>query len=352
MSSLAYFDQTHVTTPPSKTVPIHDLSVSSEAELVQELTCRPSFCQAIFFYYLCGCRTPEPFFCCQPQTHASIPAPQDLLHVNPCKHEKPSLVVTKVPIPCGSRIGNSEACTAEDPGATEFVREVDTAETLDLVVLDDYPHTDFRTILPAKADITLSLNDIVSQFQQSKKRRAAMSATAAPFIPRYDVCRISSASPQPSQNVWESVHKENSETVEGKKAAGLDVDAGKIRQNVEIKQAYDDKGPHDSSRVIQLNIDEEQTLYEATHSQEFEGGTRNEEDEVFDTESCTSTSNTSVEYEKAGSSISSPESIGELNVSDDLVSFWNWDGEREEHKPVDTTWTIASLLSKLRNRRG
>ncbi|KAI1813606.1 hypothetical protein GGS20DRAFT_472847 [Poronia punctata] len=136
-----------------------------------------AFCQAIIFFHSCGCRTPESFFCCRP---TGIQSENNL-----CRHATPNIVVAILPHSCSLRIGNTEACSAEDPGAHEFVREVDTAEALDLVVIGPESVSDFITLLPERIDVAINAENVSSQYIQRRRamRRPRISARAEPFVP-------------------------------------------------------------------------------------------------------------------------------------------------------------------------
>ncbi|KAI0868232.1 hypothetical protein GGS24DRAFT_223308 [Hypoxylon argillaceum] len=137
-----------------------------------------SFCQAIMFFHTCGCRTPEPVYCCQPPAGFSSTT-------NPCKHETPAIVVAKLPHACGRKIGSSEACGAEDPGAKEFVREVDTAERLELAVLGGLKKEGVESALPGRVSGEFTVGEVVSRSwgDGKSKVKRAFSAMAKPFVP-------------------------------------------------------------------------------------------------------------------------------------------------------------------------
>ncbi|KAJ8107903.1 hypothetical protein ONZ43_g6586 [Nemania bipapillata] len=126
-----------------------------------------SFCQAIVFFYTCGCRKPEPVYCCQPPDSSSGSG-----KTNPCK---------------------SLACGAQDPGAKEFIREVDTAERLELAVLSPREGNHAAIVggpqkdgveLPCKVEGEFTVNDVVSKSRsRNKKTKKVFSATATPFVP-------------------------------------------------------------------------------------------------------------------------------------------------------------------------
>jgi hypothetical protein len=173
-------------TPPAT---IHDLLVGSTSETDSETgsmytkEAAVPFCHAIVFYHSCGCRIPEPFFCCRPaRKQQQQPSEQD-----PCQHENPALIIAILPHSCSLRIGNTEACSVEDPGAKEFVREVDTAETLDLVVLEPEVDLNIKPTLPERVAVGATAEDAASAHRLKRHallHKPRISARAAPFVPR------------------------------------------------------------------------------------------------------------------------------------------------------------------------
>ncbi|KAI1187571.1 hypothetical protein F5B17DRAFT_315699 [Nemania serpens] len=150
-------------------------------------TVPPSFCQAIVFFYTCGCRDSQPVFCCRPPTELpgdTLGSPQS----HPCQHENPALLVAKLPHACRLRIGNSEACGAEDPGAKEFIREVDTAERLELAVVAGVAKEAIDHALPGKVEGEFTAHTVASKYQRRRSSGIILKPTAAPFIPRPVAC--------------------------------------------------------------------------------------------------------------------------------------------------------------------
>lgn len=144
-----------------------------------------SFCQAIVSFYSCGCRDPQPVFCCRPPTNLpgdTLGSPQS----NPCRHENVTLFVTKLPHACRLRLGNSEACGAEDAGAKGFVREVDTAERLELAVVAGVTKEAIDHSLPGKIEGEFTAHTVASKYRRG--RSSKFSPTAAPFVPRLSAC--------------------------------------------------------------------------------------------------------------------------------------------------------------------
>ncbi|KAI0397848.1 hypothetical protein F5Y17DRAFT_413760 [Xylariaceae sp. FL0594] len=176
--------------PTTTPVTIRDLLVGSTSEVDLETTpihreeATAPFCQGIVFYHSCGCRVPEPFFCCRPAQKQQIHPAKG----NPCPHRNPALVVAVLPHSCGLRIGNTAASSSEDPGAKEFVREIDTAETLDLVVVEPATDGNGMTSLPDRVAAGATAEIAASAFRRERSaalHRPCISAKAHPFVPRF-----------------------------------------------------------------------------------------------------------------------------------------------------------------------
>ncbi|KAI2776308.1 hypothetical protein F4815DRAFT_485114 [Daldinia loculata] len=92
-------------------------------------------CQFITFYHTCGCRSNKnSVYLCSTDT---------------CQHTKSTVLLGELPFACGSYPGRSTACSLEDPARREFVREVDTADRLDkLLVLPDCTRADIDILIP------------------------------------------------------------------------------------------------------------------------------------------------------------------------------------------------------------
>ncbi|KAI1206104.1 uncharacterized protein F4807DRAFT_245648 [Annulohypoxylon truncatum] len=91
-------------------------------------------CRAIVLYHTCGCKSDNnlTYFCNKPD----------------CQHEASTLVVANLPFACGSKQGRSEACKIEDKAKKEFVREVDTADKLEnIVVLPECTKDDITALV-------------------------------------------------------------------------------------------------------------------------------------------------------------------------------------------------------------
>ncbi|KAI0399715.1 hypothetical protein F4802DRAFT_620844 [Xylaria palmicola] len=144
--------------------------------------CAPGspFCEALLFFYACGCRERDPFFCCRPPPPADgSPQPH-----NPCRHETPSVVLAKLPHACGSRLGRAPACGAADPGARAFVREVDTAERLELAVLDGLARGEIDGALPRRVEGSFTVSQLAASRSVlgGKDEESAAAAGASPVV--------------------------------------------------------------------------------------------------------------------------------------------------------------------------
>ncbi|KAI1463846.1 uncharacterized protein F4812DRAFT_468481 [Daldinia caldariorum] len=92
-------------------------------------------CQFITFYHTCGCRSyKDSVYLCS---------------IGACQHTRSTVVLGELPFACGSYPGRSAACGTEDPAKREFVREVDTADRLEkLLVLPDCTRADIDDLIP------------------------------------------------------------------------------------------------------------------------------------------------------------------------------------------------------------
>ncbi|KAI0967145.1 hypothetical protein F4678DRAFT_253175 [Xylaria arbuscula] len=198
-------------------------------------TTQSSFCQALYFFYACGCRAPEPIFCCQPSTQSQTG------DKNPCQHEKPTVVVAKLPHACKHLIGDSEACAAEDLGAKEFVREVDTAERLELAVSKELDQDEIDDILPQKMEGTFTVDEVVPKSLRIERPRSTFSAMAAPFVPRTVGCSIVQEETEPEIDGAETVSEIETETTKGIDDTGVSEKMAVIGNAEENQQDEDDE---------------------------------------------------------------------------------------------------------------
>ncbi|KAI1346086.1 hypothetical protein F5Y01DRAFT_320119 [Xylaria sp. FL0043] len=200
-------------------------------------TTKSSFCQAIFFFHVCGCRTPEPFFVCQPPSHSQIDTQ------NPCRHEEPALIVAKHPHPCKRCLGNSKARGTEDLSTKQFVREVDTAEQLELVVSKRLNQDNIQDCLPQKIKGNFTVDKVVSKSLRDGKCRSTLSATAAPFVPRLEACGTATgnAAAAAGTNRAETPHENQEEAGEDISLDGIQVSIDDEFSDVDLSDtAFED----------------------------------------------------------------------------------------------------------------
>ncbi|KAI0015749.1 hypothetical protein F4780DRAFT_47055 [Xylariomycetidae sp. FL0641] len=130
-------------------VSISDLLIGSEA-LPNEEQSRPRyFCQATFFYYSCGCRSTEPAmdpgFNCRPTPQFQAEADGN---ESACQHTNPTIQVARLPTPCNRSPARSEDCLAADPARLQFVREVDTADRLEMIYVGEGRREELKSLVP------------------------------------------------------------------------------------------------------------------------------------------------------------------------------------------------------------
>ncbi|KAI1276812.1 hypothetical protein F5Y07DRAFT_408033 [Xylaria sp. FL0933] len=190
---------------------------SSRDAASRAVTTKSSFCQALYFFHVCGCRTPEPFFVCQPPSRSQIDTQ------NPCRHEKPDLVVGKLPHVCKRCLGNSQVCGTEDLSTKQFVREVDTAEQLELVVSKRLNQENIQDCLPQKIKGNFTVDEVVSKSLRDGKCRSTLSATATPFIPRLKACGTATGNTAAGTNRAETPHENHEEAGEDISLDGIQV---------------------------------------------------------------------------------------------------------------------------------
>lgn len=233
-----------------------------------------------------------------------------------CQHKNPALVVAILPHSCSLRIGNTEACSAEDPGAKEFVREVDTAETLDLVVLAPEIASDIKTALPARVAVGATAEDAVSAHRLKKPatlHRPRISARAAPFVPR----SFASARPTPIGQLTNAASTKDSE-------AAKDI-VEVVDITAEVEEAADEDAQVRPSNDVRRNENEETkgALTEGTESPEL-----------------------TVDNGRPGPG----ETTTEPNISSsDLLVFWGltYDDPVEVVPPPTRNWLISFLTSRF-----
>ncbi|KAI0508919.1 hypothetical protein F5B22DRAFT_649618 [Xylaria bambusicola] len=296
-----------------------------------------SFCQAIYFYYTCGCRKPEPVFCCQPPVNSPTKAG------NPCRHEQPALVVAKLPRACGKLLGSSAACGAEDPSAKRFVREVDTSERLELAVSKGLKQDMVSDALPEKVEGTFTIDEVISKSRQ--KFRSFLSATAAPFVPQLGAFMASAAIPAVADG---ESHQTTEGVMEDNTIAGVSRVTAAVCQAEEIKcrDFATEMDANKASRSAKIedsqdNQDDREELYEIelSHPDIFPTIADESPDEgapgIDDT----------TQEESVGSSIEPRKSYEEL------VTYWAIDNSKEKLKPSRTCyWAVATLFSNFIRR--
>ncbi|KAI0418784.1 hypothetical protein F5X98DRAFT_109767 [Xylaria grammica] len=316
-----------------------------------------SFCQAIFFFYTCGCRTPQPVFCCQPP-------PGQQVTRNPCRHENPSLVTAKIPHSCGRSIGNSEACGAEDPGKKEFVREVDTAERLELVVSGGVEQDKICNVLPGKVEGAFTIDQVVSKSQRDEKRKSAFSATAAPFVPRSGGCGVAPGSVTTKENNITACRDHNKTSSDAPMNTNKVVTGTAILSRVKdkVKDKVGGKGKHQRNNDDLAEGTTRNEVGYRTKPKDAPSNTENTEFVDIELDVLTPGDKADDQESKPRTSVAEnmPENQGrgastQLDGSyDDIMKFyWAMDQSQADlrpkpkPKPVRTCyWAITSIFSK------
>ncbi|KAK5633806.1 hypothetical protein RRF57_009520 [Xylaria bambusicola] len=295
-----------------------------------------SFCQAIYFYYICGCRT-NPVFCCQPSVNSSTKAG------NPCRHEQPVLVVAKLPRACGKLLGSSAACDAEDPGAKRFVREADTSERLELAVSDGLKQDMVRDALPEKVEGTFTIDEVVSKSRRREKFKSFLSATATPFIPRLGVPKGNVVTPEISK----IAENESCET-----ARDIPGDNTVVSENEVTLAIGEEEETKCSDFANELNANE---ANQSTEVGDYHDN-QDDSDQFYEIELSPPDTVTTVANESCDERISKiddttlNESIGlePRRSYEELTTFWAIDNSKEKPKPSRTCyWAVATLFSNL-----
>ncbi|KAI1738722.1 hypothetical protein F4680DRAFT_449836 [Xylaria scruposa] len=298
-----------------------------------------TFCNAIFFFYACGCRAPEPIFCCRPR-------PDDPPGVVKCRHETPSVIIAKLPHAC--KTGKTEACTAVDPALLEFVREVDTAERIDIATLGDIPQDEIDS-LPERVDGAFTAAQVAFRWRARPKMPPAFSPDAVPFVPKsYTTAPIPTP---PSMLGDETTLEDQSDTVGNilvDHSAEDDKDIDSAERDEECEKDTESKKLQDDPPVIA-----EETVCEEVAQPEDDDSECSEE--FFDTEqSAASESSISrAEYtpepEEPGSSTLVTDTIS----YDEMMLFWALIDNKTAASQTDkaSSWGISSLLGKFTTRR-
>ncbi|KAI1747164.1 hypothetical protein F4782DRAFT_535690 [Xylaria castorea] len=316
----------------------------SESERALELARPSTFCKAIFFLYACGCRTPEPFFCCRPCPDVSpgvVPAS------NPCRHETPSVVLAKLPHAC--KTGKTEACVAVDPALLEFVREVDTAERLDLVILSDIPRDEINTTLPERVDGEFTVGQIAARYLNRRRNPPAFSPDIAPFVPRS--C-VAASLPTPASVRGDVMAlKDLSNAVGNILSDGTEERINGVERDGEYQQDGESENLQNDCVIAEETVRERaiQPVDDNSEgSEEFVDIELLAPTHSADSESSISRAEHTPKPEEPESSASATDIRG----YDDMMMFWSLD-DNETARKIETAscWCISSLFSKFTNRR-
>ncbi|KAI0380007.1 hypothetical protein F5Y04DRAFT_289641 [Hypomontagnella monticulosa] len=113
------------------------MSATTSPTLMQSSGISP-LCQAIVHYHTCGCKSKRD--------------PVRFCNKWGCEHKTSTLIVGELPFACESKEGPSALCGVEDRAKREFVREVDTAETLrNFMILPGVTKEDIESLIPPSA---------------------------------------------------------------------------------------------------------------------------------------------------------------------------------------------------------
>ncbi|KAI0164589.1 hypothetical protein GGR57DRAFT_204555 [Xylariaceae sp. FL1272] len=323
----------------------------------------PSFCQAFFFYHSCGCRIHEPFISCRPDTPCESS--------NICKHPSPTIHIARLPNSCHGELGSTPACYEQDPGTTEFVRECDTAESLDLVKLDDYPYPAARAALPLRAK---SLDEVVKHYHLKRGKQSGYSANAAVFVPAS--LQVTSKPVEPvetipieEQEIIEEVTKESLEATdietipavadthsEDSKTESVDVEVESTKaesaevESIEIEsiQVEDVK----AESVKAESVKAESVKAESVKAESVKAESINNmsiHDEITDSDSEEFLYG---KYDKSSSAAPVVDVVDTAEETetepDDLMGFWSY----EQEPPKTSRWSsLFSIMGGLRNRQ-
>ncbi|KAI2641338.1 hypothetical protein GGS21DRAFT_547707 [Xylaria nigripes] len=278
-----------------------------------------SFCEALFFFYSCGCRSRHAVMCCRPQRHDGV-----------CQHEKPTIVVAKLPFACQARSdaasvpGETDRCRIEDPGVKKFVREVDTAESLDLLVLDDCPGTDLNTALPLKVRYPFTLVDVLHRRNELKGLNSSkgLSARAVEFVP------TSAVVPDPRTNEEIDVSSTSSHQSGGNEYGGITTSTHMSGRHTPHKPISKEKN---------RSTNEEESIADKKHE--------SLEDSVSERfsfiEKATSEGLTPEKEE------STPDDHDDDLSYDDMIAIWRLQEVIAESTPPTRPWRLPSLLGGL-----
>ncbi|KAI1824088.1 hypothetical protein F4861DRAFT_539403 [Xylaria intraflava] len=301
------------------------------------------FCEALFFFYDCGCRSRDPVICCRARQ-----LPGDLS----CQHEKPTLVVARIPHACkaGSpseyNPGESDRCRAEDPGAKQFAREVDTAERLELLVLDDCARADLDAALPARVDAPFTLVDVLHRRNEIMNRGSGgLRPTAVEFVPSF---MVPSSSPVVKEiiDVVQGSRNEPTEDIVGTEDDTNGDEGGQL----DVECAVPTPG-HLPDEDDELELTTPDTTPDESISEEeptSEEILTSDEDPISEEESA---SEESALEEEPTSEAPTPEEVptpeGPINPHDDMILIWQLQDAMAEQEAAAKSSGLTSFFGGI-----
>ncbi|TRX93626.1 hypothetical protein FHL15_005598 [Xylaria flabelliformis] len=304
----------------------------SGSEGAPELTKPLTFCNAIFFFYACGCRAPEPFFCCRPH-------PDDSSGAVKCRHETPSVIIAKLPH------------ASVDPASLEFVREVDTAERIDLAILGNIPQDEIDS-LPERVDGTFTAAQVASRWRARQKALLTFSPDAVPFVPK---SYAAAPTPTPASELGDVTTLEGpSDTVEEKLVESAKEGTDNAEQDEECQQ--DGECQQDTkSEKLQSDppvIAEEMVCEEVARPDDDDDDDSESSEEFFDTEQNAASESSVSSRETTPKPEEQPGSSGTLATDaisyDEMMLFWALvNNETASQTNKASSWGISSLLGGI-----
>ncbi|KAI0542573.1 hypothetical protein GGR58DRAFT_254238 [Xylaria digitata] len=307
-------------------------------DAASQTSTQSSSCQAIFFFYTCGCRTLEPFYCCQPSSR-----PQDATG-NPCTHENPTLLTAKLPHSCNRLLGSSEACGAEDPAKKEFVREVDTAERLELVMSTGIQRDNIHNVLPKKVNGDFTIDQVAPKPKHDEKRKSTFSPTAEPFVPR-----SAPGSTAAKEGNADTACGDGAKTVSDTSVDNAEVDADGGVSEERGEEEKSEKRQNNSSKLVEAiraeptpdtnGEDDEFIDIELDDIIVYKGETQvTEPDTPPDTSAAEDTSET-----KEPESTTQPE-----DPYDEMMRYYGAPEDKKKPKPTRTCyWAVATIFGRF-----
>lgn len=283
--------------------------------------------------------------CCQP--HPNDPQ-QQIYANNPCQHETPSVIIAKLPHSCKAELGNTEACYAEDPASKEFVREVDTAERLDLATIR-IPSVEVDTALPERIDGNFTAGQIALKASVTQRNPPAFSADALPFVPRsFSTAPIRSPASTPGDMM--ALDEDLDDAVENTLIDSTKEDIVNLQQDGEGQ-------PDEKSDNLQSDdVKGEETVHEeVTQPSDTESESS---DEFFDIEmpptleyvisesSTAREENTVIKPEEPELELELESSAENEGSYDDMITLWALDDDDQaaDQTTKPSSWGISSLL--------